>query len=109
MAQTPNRNSALPQPQGGELPDLGTRIHDRGWISLREFLSVADITYPTALRWCRLKMINYVQVGGTKRIYAEEIARFLKYGTLTPEPKAHADEKARRLKYLTPKPKGPPS
>jgi hypothetical protein len=75
-------------------------LKDRGWVSLRTFASnVADITYPTALRWCRLEMINFVQVGGTKRIYEEEIARFIREGTLKPHPEKLAQEKAKREEY----------
>ena len=61
-------------------------LSSRGWLSLRDFCSIADITYPTALRWCKLDMIVYTQVGGIKRIYEEEIARFLRHGTLKANP-----------------------
>jgi hypothetical protein len=61
-------------------------LHTRGWLSLREFCYIADITYPTGLRWCKLDMIKYIQVGGIKRVYEEEIVRFLQSGTLEANP-----------------------
>jgi len=61
-------------------------VKSRGWVSLRDFCKIADITYPTALRWTKLEMIRFTQVGGIKRIYEEEIARFIKEGTLPPNP-----------------------
>lgn len=63
-------------------------MHDRGWVSLRQFCKIANISYPTALRWVKIGHIRYVQVGGIKRIYQEELARFLKEGTLPPDPEA---------------------
>lgn len=80
-------------------PNDLSNIKARGWVSLRDFLKIADITYPTALRWCKLGMINYTQVGGTKRIYEEEIARFLREGTLKPNPEKFEAEKAKREEY----------
>jgi hypothetical protein len=74
-------------------------IRNRGWVSLRQFCVIADITYPTALRWISLGMINYVQVGGMKRVYEEEIARFMQYGTLKPPEDKLAEYKARRKRY----------
>lgn len=75
-------------------------LRDRGWVSLRTFASsVADISYPTALRWCKLKMLNYQQVGGTKRVYEEEIARFIQHGTLPPDQELRQAEKDKREEY----------
>lgn len=74
------------------LADLKTR----GWVSLRGFCGVADITYPTALRWAKLGMIQFTQVGGQKRIYEDEIARFLQFGTLPPNPEAQKAERDKR-------------
>ena len=79
--------------------DFGKLLHNRGWVSLREFLKIAEVTYPTALRWCRLKMINYIQVGGTKRVYQDEIRRYLTKGTLPPDPEELAKEKDRRVQW----------
>jgi hypothetical protein len=67
----------------------------RGWVALRDFCTIADVSYPTGLKWCKLKMINFIQVGGTKRIYAEEIERFLKEGTLPPDEDLHKEAKAK--------------
>jgi predicted site-specific integrase-resolvase len=74
-------------------------MRDRGWVTLREFCKIADITYPTALRWAKLKQIAYVQVGGVKRVYEEEIARFIQQGTLKADPEARAELKAKREEY----------
>lgn len=75
-------------------------VKERGWVTLRTFArSVAEISYPTGLRWCKLEMITYIQVGGTKRIYEEEIVRFLKEGTHPPNPEKLAAEKAKREEY----------
>ena len=71
----------------------------RGWVSLRQFAQVADISYPTALRWCRLKMIVWEPHGGTKRVYQDELARYLREGTLPPDPEELAKEKAKREDY----------
>src|SRR3954468_10953212 len=72
---------------------------DRGWVSLRDFCKIADVTYPTALRWCKLDMINFVQVGGVKRIYEEELARFIQHGTLKADPEKRQAEKDKRAEY----------
>jgi hypothetical protein len=77
-----------------------------GWVTLPEFCKVANITYPTALRWCKLDMINFVQYGGQKRIYAEEIKRFLQFGTLPPNQERLSREREirhqKRRKVQTP-------
>lgn len=66
----------------------------RKWMSLRQFgLTVADVTYHTVRRWMFLKMINVVRVGGTNRIYEEEIRRFLQEGTLPPDPERQRIER----------------
>jgi len=46
-----------------------------------------------------MEMLNYVQVGGVKRIYEEEIVRFLQFGTLPPNKEKLAAEKAKREEY----------
>ena len=70
-----------------------------GWVSLREFAQIARVSYPTVTRWTKLKMINFTQVGGQKRIYEEEIRRFIENGTLEPDPEAHAEELKRFKDY----------
>jgi hypothetical protein len=103
MTQSPLGPKGTPLGQVVQGPDQQTTLveaaKERGWVTLRQFTEVADITYMTALRWCKLGMINYVQVGGQRRIYEEELARFLAYGTLPADPKAFAEEKQRRLVY----------
>ena len=80
-------------------PNPLAAVRTRGWVSLRDFCTIADITYPTAVRWAKLDMIKYVQVGGTKRIYEEEIARFLQHGTLKPDEEKRQTEIKRREEY----------
>ena len=40
-----------------------------------------------------------MQVGGTKRVYEEEIARFLQYGTLKGNAEKRAELKQKRMEY----------
>lgn len=56
-----------------------------GWVSLKDFCSkIADVSYQTGLIWCKQERIKFVQVGGMRRIYEDEIRRFLREGTLPP-------------------------
>ncbi len=88
----------MTEPSSGKPRTLG-EMRNRGWVSLRDFCKIADVTYPTALRWCKLDMIQFVQVGGTKRIYEEEIARFIQHGTLKADPIKRQHEKDKRAEY----------
>lgn len=103
MTQSPLGPKGTPLGQIVQQPDeqvtLILAAKERGWVTLRQFTEIADITYMTALRWCKLGMIQYVQVGGHRRVYEEEIARFLQYGTLPADPKAYQEEKERRAAY----------
>jgi len=56
-----------------------------GWTTLAIFCELAKISYPTGLRWCKLGQIEYIQVGGQKRITLEEISRFMQEGTRPPK------------------------
>ena len=87
-----------PNPDKSKGSDFSS-MRNRGWVSLRDFCKIADVTYPTALRWCKLDMILFVQVGGTKRIYEEEIARFIQHGTLKADPEKRQAEKDKRTEY----------
>lgn len=80
-------------------PNMLKNAKKRGWVSLRKFAEVAEIAYPTALRWARMKMIIVEQHGGTKRVYEDELARYLREGTLPPDPTKLAEEKAKREEY----------
>jgi excisionase family DNA binding protein len=59
-------------------------LAQRGWISLRQFADLADISYPTARKLRDEGKIDYVMVGDQCRIYAEEVERFLRHGNLPP-------------------------
>jgi hypothetical protein len=72
-------------------------LQRRGWVTLRDFSKIANVSYPTVNRWARLEMVRFVQVGGQKRVYEEEIRRFLEFGTLPGSPDKLAAEKAARI------------
>jgi len=74
-------------------------LKNRGWVTLRDFAKIADVTYVTVLRWVKLEMINVKQNGGFKRVYQDEIARYLRDGTLPPNPEKLAADKAKRAEY----------
>lgn len=59
---------------------------DRGWISLRQFAELREVTYHTVLRWVFEERVHVIQVGGQKRIYEDEIAYQLTNGTRPPNP-----------------------
>ena len=61
------------------------QLRSKGWITLREFALIAGVSYPTALRWAKMRMIRFNQVGGHKRVYTEEVERFKLHGTLPPQ------------------------
>jgi len=93
---TPSR-PAFSQRARGEL--LG-RVHTRGWVSLRDFATViADVSYQTANVWVKLGMIKIVRIGGIRRVYENEVARFLRDGTLPPDPKTHEALREKRRPY----------
>ena len=82
-----------------QVPDDQLSIKDRGWVSLKQFAKVANVTYMTARRWANLEMIRTKKVGGITRIYEDELARFLRDGTLAPNKEKHQAEKNYRAKY----------
>jgi len=80
--------------------DPGTLvIKDRGWVSLREFAKIANVTYMTARRWAILEIIKATPVGGQFRVYEDEIRHFLQFGTRRPNPEKHAVWTAKRKEY----------
>jgi excisionase family DNA binding protein len=65
----------------------------RGWLSLNQFVEHLrlnhpehHISYPTALKMVKEKKLRAMQVGGTHRLYQEEITRYLREGNYVPQP-----------------------
>ncbi len=57
----------------------------RGWVSLNQFAKIIGVSYPTALNMRDEGQMRYVLVGGTYRIYADEVKRFLQNGNFMEE------------------------
>ena len=77
--------SNLPAETSTELQALAKA---QGWVTVKQFGKIIGRSTPTISRWCKLKMINFVQVGGQKRVTAQEIRRYLVFGTLPPKTEA---------------------
>jgi excisionase family DNA binding protein len=56
------------------------RIGSEGYVTLKTFASIVDVTYPTALGMVKSKRVLAVQVGGRWRIFESEVNRFLREG-----------------------------
>lgn len=54
----------------------------RGWISLRQFAQIIEVSYPTVLAMQKRGEISTVKVGGLWRVYTDEVQRFLAFGNL---------------------------
>ena len=57
----------------------------RGYVSLNQFAKIIEVSYPTAMRMVDRGEIKVIQVGGIKRIYTDEVKRFLNEGNATDE------------------------
>lgn len=66
----------------GSLPDLQETL-GRKYVTLRQFCRLLGVTYHTGLRYIRDKKVHAVKVGGSWRIYEEELTRFLNQGNLS--------------------------
>lgn len=55
-------------------------LSTRGWVSLRQFALLTDVSYPTAVRLADEGKVKTYKVGGIRRVDADELARFLKEG-----------------------------
>lgn len=55
------------------------------WVSLRQFIVVAKISYPTGIKWINERRIHATRRGNTWQISEAELQRFLKEGTRPPE------------------------
>lgn len=62
------------------------RAASRGWVSLRQFARLIDVSYPTACRMRDRGDFRVVKVGGIYRIAFDEIRRFLRDGNIQSEP-----------------------
>lgn len=58
-------------------------LSTRGWVSLRQFATLAGVSYPTALRLAEKGEVKTVRVGAIRRVNADELHRFLKEGNAT--------------------------
>lgn len=52
----------------------------RNWISLKRFAVLAEKSYPVCLKLVRAGKVRAIRVGGTYRIYEDEVRRFLREG-----------------------------
>jgi len=62
-----------------DLPPLQT-IVNKNWVTLKQMAALLGVTYQTILRYVREKKLHAVKVGGTWRIYEDELRRFLAEG-----------------------------
>lgn len=58
-------------------------LASRGWVSLRQFAKIIDISYPTAMRMKDSGKVSTIRVGGIHRVYSTEVKRFLEEGNAT--------------------------
>lgn len=54
---------------------------NRNWVTLSQLCKSQSVTYFTGLRWIREKKLNAVKIGGSWRIYEDELRRFLTEGS----------------------------
>lgn len=59
-----------------DLNKIANALNTRGWISLRQFAALIDVSYPTGLAMVNRGSVNAIRVGGIWRIYAIEVKRF---------------------------------
>ena len=52
----------------------------RGYVSLRQFAKIIDVSYPTAVKLMKEGKVDGIKVGGITRIYANEVNRYLLEG-----------------------------
>ncbi len=55
-------------------------LHQRGWVSLRQFSEIVGVSYPTALAMQKRGQVIATRVGATWRIYTSEVRRFMTEG-----------------------------
>lgn len=56
------------------------KLAREGWVSLSGFAEVVGISYPTALKLANQGKVVITPVGGVKRVYQEEVLRFMREG-----------------------------
>lgn len=66
-------------PPDGAIRRFG-EIIGRNWVSLRQFAVVAEKSYPVCLKLVKAGQVRAIKVGGTYRIYEDEVRRFLREG-----------------------------
>ena len=55
-------------------------LESEGFVSLYRFSILAQVRYPTVLRYMRQGYLKTVRIGGVNRVYKEEAERFLSEG-----------------------------
>lgn len=61
-------------------------IDSRDWVDLRTFAEIVGKSYPTVIKMRKAKKFIAVKVGGTYRVYADEVRRYLREGNLNDDP-----------------------
>jgi len=74
-------SSAADNGQLRNLPPLKDLV-GRNWVTLRQLSGLLGVTYQTVLRYVKEEKIRAVKIGGSWRIYEEELRRFLEEGNL---------------------------
>jgi excisionase family DNA binding protein len=67
------------QPKGTEDSEED-EFHVEGYLTLRKFSHLVELSYQAALNLVRKKAVLAVRVGGQYRIYESEVRRFLREG-----------------------------
>lgn len=80
MLRAAVRSSMREPPRNDQGEESLARIASKGWVSLRQVAALTGRTYQTVLKWKKSGKIKAVQVGGTWRVYDDELKRFLAYG-----------------------------
>jgi len=57
-------------------------LSTQGWVSLKKAAILIGVSYPTALKLKNEGLLQVIKVGGTHRVYASEIQRYLREGNL---------------------------
>ena len=62
--------------------DIGAiaRLSARGWITLRQFADLIDVTPVTVYKMRDRGQVNVIKVGEHYRVYTDEVRRFLEEG-----------------------------
>jgi excisionase family DNA binding protein len=73
------KDSLIPNPELENLPPLHELV-GKNYVTLRQLKDLLGVTYQTVLRYVREEKVRAVKVGGSWRIYEDELRRFLSSG-----------------------------